>query len=63
MEMDTLINCPMAKGRVGGCGVERRPMENWTENVSHFTISCVEMNAKISELKDDLINGFDSANE
>jgi hypothetical protein len=38
-------------------------MENWTENVSHFTISCVEMNENISELKDDLINGFDSTNE
>jgi hypothetical protein len=29
----------------------------------YFTILCVEINVKISELKDDLINGFNSANE
>jgi hypothetical protein len=37
---------------------------NWTKNVRRvFIILCVELNAKISELVDDLINGFDSANE
>jgi len=37
---------------------------NWTANVSRiFIILWVNMNVEISELKDDVINGFDSANE
>jgi hypothetical protein len=58
MELDTLIKCSTAKGE------QQKPQRSGLKMLAmYFPILCVEINVKISELKDDLINGFNSANE